>query len=156
VYPCDFLGVKKIKIFSNALACSSYDSFYLGQCNVIQTISKNASSFGLLEFSAQMDSFSKLKQTRINEIDIQLRDEDDSLIDFNGTNWCLTLQLNIVRKLKINVISYDLFDSNNLNMVGKKPQVGLNIPPPPLENDVEEEEEEEPNPDLDELNLLTS
>lgn len=156
VYPCNFLGVKKIKFYSSALSCYSYDSFNLGHSTVIHTISVNAPAFGLLDFSAQMDSFSRLKQTRINEIDIQLRDEDDALIDFNGTDWCFTLQLNILRQLRMNVVSFDLYNSKQLNIIGKTP-LGISKTPPPtpdLENYPDEEEEY--NPDLEELNLLTS
>jgi hypothetical protein len=45
------------------------------------------------------NTYGQLRNKIINEIDIQMRDEDYKLIDFNGIDWSLCFQLNITRKI---------------------------------------------------------
>lgn len=95
--PANFLGVVKIKVSSNALAGDNYDSVSLNTSTLIDTISTTATSFGLTVYnSLGRESFVKAK--RIDEIDIQLHDQDDNPIDFNGTDWNFTIILNTHRK----------------------------------------------------------
>ncbi len=95
--PANFLGVVKIKVASNALAGDNYDSVSLNTSTLIDTISTSATSFGLTIYnSLGRESFVKAK--RIDEIDIQLHDQDDNVIDFNGIDWNFTIILNSHRK----------------------------------------------------------
>ena len=95
--PANFLGVVKIKVSSNALAGDNYDSVSLNTSTLIDTISTSATSFGLTIYnSLGRESFVKAK--RIDEIDIQLHDQNDETIDFNGIDWNLSIILNSHRK----------------------------------------------------------
>tara|TARA_R110000803_G_scaffold180443_2_gene242875 strand:- start:5539 stop:6531 length:993 start_codon:yes stop_codon:yes gene_type:complete len=95
--PANFLGVVKIKVSSNALAGDNYDSVSLNTSTLIDTISTTATSFGLTIYnSLGRESFVKAK--RIDEIDIQLHDQNDEVIDFNGIDWNLSIILNSHRK----------------------------------------------------------
>jgi len=95
--PANFLGITKIKINSNALSGDNYDSVSLNTTTLIDTISATAVPFGLTIFnSLGRESFVKAK--RIDEVDIQLRDQDNNLIDFNGINWTITIILNTHRR----------------------------------------------------------
>ena len=95
--PANFLGVVKIKVSSNALAGDNYDSVSLNTSTLIDTISTTATSFGLTIYnSLGRESFVKAK--RIDEIDIQLHDQNDETIDFNGIDWNLSIILNSHRK----------------------------------------------------------
>lgn len=95
--PANFLGVVKIKVSSNALAGDNYDSISLNTSTLIDTISTSATSFGLTIYnSLGRESFVKAK--RIDEIDIQLHDQNDEVIDFNGIDWNLSIILNSHRK----------------------------------------------------------
>tara|TARA_R100000541_G_scaffold26487_2_gene35916 strand:- start:159 stop:1148 length:990 start_codon:yes stop_codon:yes gene_type:complete len=95
--PANFLGIVKIKVSSNALAGDNYDSVSLNTSTLIDTISTTATSFGLTIFnSLGRESFVKAK--RIDEIDIQLHDQNDEVIDFNGTDWNMSIILNSHRK----------------------------------------------------------
>ena len=95
--PANFLGVVKIKVSSNALAGDNYDSVSLNTSTLIDTISTSATSFGLTIYnSLGRESFVKAK--RIDEIDIQLHDQNDEVIDFNGIDWNLSIILNSHRK----------------------------------------------------------
>lgn len=95
--PANFLGIVKIKVSSNALAGDNYDSVSLNTSTLIDTISTSAIPFGLTIYnSLGRESFVKAK--RIDEIDLQLNDQDDNPIDFNGTDWNFTIILNSHRK----------------------------------------------------------
>lgn len=144
IYPCNFLGVKKIKVYSSALAGFSYDSYVLGGSTIINTIAVNDAPFGLISFNAQMDSSLRIKQKIINEIDIQLRDEDDALIDFNGIDWTITLQINIYRVLKLSTSSFDIKKSPAIETIGK---TSMNV--------INDEENNIENADMDDLDLLS-
>lgn len=111
-YPCNLLGVKKIKIISSALANSSFDSSSLGNTNLLQTITVNDALFGVVTYQNQFDSYGRLKNQIINNIDLELRDEDNNLIDFNGIDWGICLQLNTYKRVNFTdkVLKLDSID----------------------------------------------
>jgi len=95
--PVNFLGVTKIKILSDALAGGNFDSNNLNTTTLMDTITATAGPFGLTVFSSLgRESFVKAK--RIDEIDLQILDQDNNLIDFNGIDWTMTLLLNTHRR----------------------------------------------------------
>ena len=97
--PADFLGITKIKMNSDALAGGNFDSNKLNTTTLVDTISATATPFGLIIYnSLGRESFVKTK--RIDEIDIQLLDQNNNFIDFNGINWCMTLLINTHRRQK--------------------------------------------------------
>jgi hypothetical protein len=95
-FPLNLLGIKKLKIFSTALSCNSFDSFGSGNNNLINTITVNAPPFGLIIFETITEPLI-LKSKNISTLDIQITNEDNDLINFNNVSWTLTFQLNIVR-----------------------------------------------------------
>jgi len=97
--PADFLGITKIKMNSDALAGGNFDSNKLNTTTLVDTISSTATPFGLIIYnSLGRESFVKTK--RIDEIDIQLLDQNNNFIDFNGIDWCMTLLINTHRRQK--------------------------------------------------------
>lgn len=143
-YMANLLGVKKLKIVSSVLANTSVDSNNLGGSNMIQTISVDQPAFGLITYKNQNNNYSKIRSKVINDIDIQIRDENDALIDFNGVNWSLTILLNIYRKF---VELDDFLDMEQLQIS----PLTVSSPEPKV---VKETLSELPNPHLDDLNLL--
>jgi len=95
--PANFLGITEIKICSNALAGDNYDSVSLNTSTLVDTVSTTATAFGLTIYnSLGRESFIKAK--RIDELDIQLLDQDDKVIDFNGIHWNFTFIFNTHRR----------------------------------------------------------
>jgi hypothetical protein len=88
-YQMNLLGIKKLYIFSSALANFSYDSGSLTESNLVQSITVNDSQFGVVSYLNQFDSYGRLRASKINEVDVQLRDENNALIDFNGIEWTI-------------------------------------------------------------------
>lgn len=97
-YPLNLLGIKKIKFFSDALGVVAVDSSQFGSTNLVDCISVNQPSFGLISYSNTQNIYSKVKRKWINQIDLQIRDEFSNLIDFNNTGWTLTMCLIIYKK----------------------------------------------------------
>lgn len=92
-FPCNFLGVKKLAIFSNALAGNNINSNSLGETTLIDTISVNVPAFGLILYQSGFTQESVLRNNEIGSIDLQIRDELFNLVDFNNTTWEMTFLL---------------------------------------------------------------
>ena len=95
-FPLNLLGIRKLKLFSTALACNSFDSYSTGNNNLINTITVNAPPFGIILYETPTEPLI-LKSKTINTIDIQIYDDNNNFINFNNCNYNLTFQLNIVR-----------------------------------------------------------
>jgi len=153
-YPCNLLGVLKIKVISSALSNFSYDSSVLGATDLIQTMTVNDAAFGVTIFQNQIEYYGRLKTRRLNEIDIQLRDENNALIDFNGVNWSITLHFNIYRKIRF---SDDTLRVNPLQIIlDKLDDIDDNNAPPvvPENQSTTAPSDHPPDPDIDDLDLL--
>ena len=99
-YLLNLLGIKKLKIYSNALGINSLDSKSSITNTLIDTLGVNTPAYGLLTYDNQQAIYSKLKQKTINQIDIQIKDEKNDYVNFNNTDWSITLALIIYRKLE--------------------------------------------------------
>jgi len=101
--PANFLGITKIKLLSDALAGGNFDSNNLNTTTLVDTLSASATPFGLTIYnSLGRESFVKAK--RIDEVDVQLLDQNNDFIDFNGINWTMTLLVNTHRRQKFSKI----------------------------------------------------
>ena len=92
-FPANFLGVKKLSLYSDALAGNNIDSRTLGENTLINTISVNAPAWGLITYNNASLNESILRNTFINRIDLQIRDEEGFLVDFNNTDYELSFIL---------------------------------------------------------------
>jgi len=90
-YPCNLLGATKLKIFSEALASDNLDSAVLGSTHLIDTISVNAPSFGLITFNSSQHNECMMKRKTVETIDLQIRDERNNYVDFNNQDWSITI-----------------------------------------------------------------
>lgn len=99
-YLLNLLGIKKLKIYSNALGINSLDSKSSITNTLIDTLGVNTPAYGLLTYDNQQAIYSKLKQKTINQIDIQIKDEKNDFVNMNNTDWSITLALIIYRKLE--------------------------------------------------------
>lgn len=98
-YPLNLIGIQRLKINSNYLATSVYNSNNLGLSNTIASIPVNAPAFSLIQYQ-NSNEYPVLRAKNISTIDIQIYDQDDNLVNFNGIDWTITLQLNIYKRSK--------------------------------------------------------
>lgn len=156
IYPLNLLGIKRLNINSQSLSTNTYNSQGLSISSNIASVPVNVASFGLIDYVNASNAFPILKATTVTYVDIQITDEDNNLINFNGINWTLTIQINIFRRGTkenknidfssiINILT-DIKeelqpeeDQNNINQSTNN----IVLPPPPDEAD-----------EVDDLDLL--
>lgn len=155
-FACNFLGVTRLKIFSNALACSNIDSAGLTQNNLIDIISVSAPSYGLITYDTNNQE-SELKNRDINGIDIMITDGDNDLVNFNYINWNITFLLNTYRIVDVKEI---LQGKEFKDYLANKPAVASEVKPQASEVKSQasvKQPEEKPEPVVDkDLDLLMS
>jgi len=93
----NFLGVTRIKLMSDTLVSRNVDSNNMTTTTIIDTMGASAGDFGLTVYNS-LGRESLLLAKRIQEIDIQIKDQANNFIDFNFINWNITLILNIHRQ----------------------------------------------------------
>lgn len=140
-FPLNLLGIQRIKVCSSNLATVENHDSSNSNNNVIQVIPIDVPSYCLITFTNKLNNFGKMKSRNISSIDIQLLDEFGRFIQMNGIHFCLTLQLNIFRKLK---------GAKVLNM--KPLELVLNK----IENDLEVIQSNSANANYDRLEQLPS
>lgn len=97
-FPANLLGAKKIQVYSSALSGHNLDSKTLGVNSLLNTIPINAPVFGLITFDSGTSNETVIKNPTVDAIDIQLKDEYDNYIDFNSTDWTLTIIIKTYRR----------------------------------------------------------
>jgi len=97
----NLLGPKKLKIFCEAFSVNSNDSKNYGTSSLIDTISVDVQSYGQLNYSNITGEYGRLRKKIITDIDISIQDENNNFINFNNTDWSITLAIIIFRKISI-------------------------------------------------------
>lgn len=100
-FPISFLSIKKLRFVSNALATQSIGSFSSTGSSLFGTVPVNAPPFGIIQYDNVSGRKSFLRNKRIDEIDIQILDENNRYINFNNTDWAITLAITTTRQFKI-------------------------------------------------------
>lgn len=100
-YLLNLLGVKKIKISCEAFSISSCDSKNFSTSTLIDTISVDVPAYGQINYINQTGEYGRLRRKEINNIDIQIKDENNNFINFNNTDWSITLAIIIFRQVEI-------------------------------------------------------
>lgn len=99
-YPCNFAGITRIKIISNELSTYAMDSVTGSFSNLFTSISVNSGSYGILLYENNHNFKAMLRNKNIDYFDIGFLDDDENYIDFNNINWHMTLQIDIIRRLR--------------------------------------------------------
>jgi hypothetical protein len=105
-YPCNFLGINRIKIKSSCFKTNNLDSNSNGHSDLLATIPVNVSQYSLINYINHTGFRNIMHNEDINIVDISITDEDDNIINFNGIDIYLTLQ--------IDSIIQDYENNNNL------------------------------------------
>jgi hypothetical protein len=101
--PCNLLGPVLIKIKSNVLQNNNIDSSCGGKNNTICTIPVNNSAGGLLLYNNFTNFKTIFPNNNLDYIDITITDEYDNLINFDGVDNFITLQIDTVREYIRNI-----------------------------------------------------
>jgi hypothetical protein len=163
-YLLNLLGPKKLKIYCEAFSISSCDSKNFSTSTLIDTISIDVPSYSQLNYTNVTGEYGRLKKKEINTIDILICDELNNPINFNNTDWSLTLALIIFRQVEITNsdlqpllntlgnVENILQDIDNNLLLGQNPEKGQDIQP--IDNLDETTGYNPPTLETDDLDLL--
>jgi len=99
-FPLNLLGINRLAIRSSRLLISSFNSFDMGKGINLATVPVDQPPWGLINYSNQTDLNKAVLEIKyIDMIDIQIADENNVLVDFNNTNWTMTLVLEVIRNI---------------------------------------------------------
>ena len=117
-YPCNFLGISRIKIKSNILKTENIDTYSGGRSNLLTTIPVNSASYGLILYQNLVGFKNIIPNITIDFIDIiTITVENDNIINFNGIDNYITLQLDTIRlQLNDETNLLELLESENNNL----------------------------------------
>jgi hypothetical protein len=117
-YPLNLLGVKLLNITSSTLSVSSFSSVTSSNMNILASVPVDSAFFNLISYVNQSDMQKyELTTDYINSIDLQILDEAGNYIDFNNTNWSITIGISIERieTKKQNTDLYKSLISHNMH-----------------------------------------
>jgi len=95
-YPCNFLGPNKLKIKSGCFKTNNLDTFSNGHSDLLATIPVNVSQYSLINYINYVGFKNIIHNEDINMIDITITYKEDNIINFNGINVFLTLQIDSI------------------------------------------------------------
>jgi hypothetical protein len=107
-YPCNFLGVNRLKIKSNIIQTNNVDSA-IGRNTILTTIPVSTAQYGLIVYQNLVNFKCIFPNTGLDYIDIQITDEDDNELDFNNIPVYITIQIDSIRE--------QLPDNSNLSNI---------------------------------------
>lgn len=117
----DISGTKNIYIKTNSLFLGS-----IGQENendILHVVQNNVNPFGLIYYNnIASNFFHNIGDQEISNIDIRITDEFNNLINFNGIDWTISLQINIyrIKLLSLNKFlsfNYDISEKDDNNII---------------------------------------
>jgi hypothetical protein len=98
-HPCSLIGIKVLKVSSTSLRTNGLASG--GFSNLIATIPVSSPPYGIILYENKSNSNGGLLLNReISNIDIQITDENNQYINFNNTEYSITLAITTTRILK--------------------------------------------------------
>lgn len=110
-YPLNLLGVKLLNITSSSLAVSSFSSVNNSNLSILASIPIDQAFFNMVSYTNQSDLQKyELTTDYVNSIDLQILDEAGNYIDFNNSDWSITLGISIER-VEIQKQNTDLYKS---------------------------------------------
>ena len=120
-YPCNFLGTTLIKIKSNTIQTKNMDSLTSSQNNVLGTVPVNNALGGLINYINYGQFKNIISNTSMDSVDIYITDQNNNLLNFNGVNVVIILQLDCIRQISLintnlhSILSNTTEDPNLLN-----------------------------------------
>lgn len=104
-HPLDLLGIRALKIMCPEFSSNNRDSVNLSTTQLIEMIPVDQPPYGLILYSNSSNEYGNLQTQNISTINLQILSENGDFVNFNNTNWTITLILLIDRMFKVNLIN---------------------------------------------------
>ena len=92
---CIDMSPIKSLLIKTRLQTGNMNRMYPQSTNILCAIPVNAGKFENLQYDNKSNYKSNLYMNVLNEIMIKITDQDNNVIDFNGCNWFITLQIDV-------------------------------------------------------------
>lgn len=117
-FPCNFLGINRLKIKSAVFKTNNLDSnSNNGHSDLLATIPVDVSPYSLIKYNNLVNFKNIIHNEDVNYIDITITDESDNIINFNGIDLHLTIQIdNIIEDFEPKTTLQELLFSNKNNL----------------------------------------
>ena len=109
-YPLNLLGYKRLEIYTQDIQTLNYSSANNSMSTLLSIIPIHQPAWGLITFNNYTDTKNIIKNKTIDKIELIIRAEDKTLINFNNIDWTLKLKIDITRK-------YNISDKSNENNI---------------------------------------
>ena len=109
-YPLNLRGYKRLEIYMQDIQTLNYSSANNSLSTLLSIIPIDQPPWGLITFNNYTDTKNIIKNKTIDKIEIIIRAEDKTLINFNNIDWTLKLKIDITRK-------YNISDKSNENNI---------------------------------------
>ena len=106
-FPMNLVGVKRLRIGSSNLTCTTFDSNTGSTLPFLCSIPVDVQSWGMISYLNTTKYELLLKENFINQVNITITDEYGNLVNFHNTNWTICLQLNIYRNKTRNGLTFE-------------------------------------------------
>lgn len=148
-YPLNLLGTLRLRIISNELFINTIDSTTSGNFGTISTIPINSGPYGLIDYNNYSNIKSILNLRDLNGFDIKILDDDNNLVNMNGIDWTLTLNITITKTNKQPTLLNNVLEQ--IATVNDIPQTDNEPPPETIqpENNIDFSNNDILNNDLD-------
>lgn len=103
----NFGGINKVNIKTSTFTLKNIDSKNKGRTRTIASIPVNASQNGVIFYNNFTQYKSIFNNHELSQIGIEIQDDFKNYIKFNGVDWSLTLQIDIVCEVVNNVDSLE-------------------------------------------------
>ena len=112
-YPLNLLGYKRLEIYTQDIQTLNYSSANNSMSTLLSIIPIDQPPWGLITFNNYTDTKNIIKNKTIDKIELIIRAEDKTLINFNNIDWTLKLKIDITRKY----INSDKSNENNIKKI---------------------------------------
>lgn len=136
-YPLNLLGTLRLRIISNELFVSTYDSTTQNNFGVLATVPINAGNFGLIDYNNFSNIKSELQSKDLNGFDIRIIDDDNNLINFNGIDWTITIVLTLTFRNTDEIKTLNNVVEQILTVTPQNQNPEDAQPPPQQENNID-------------------
>lgn len=103
-YPLDLLGTRNIYIKTPNIIMDNLN-LSSGDKTTLKSIPVNASPFGIITYTNLSNTESHLKTKETDYLDIELTDDSNNYIDFNGIDWNICIEIKTLINSKKQILN---------------------------------------------------
>jgi hypothetical protein len=98
-YAINFGGILKLDVKTSSFNLTNMDSYQKGRTNTIASIPVNSAQNGYVMYNNFTNYNSMFRNSSITDLNIIIQDEFNNFIDFNNSDWSITVQIDVMTRI---------------------------------------------------------